>query len=153
MFNASEIIDIAIRLEENAAAVCRQAIDRVLPPQIQSLLEWMIEEEMRHAAWFADLQRRVAGPPPNPIVRAMKREMLGQMIGGQSFSLKQVDFGALGSIEELIDVLVEFEKDTILFYEMLDAFIAEADARSQLQRIIAEEKSHITRLEALRPSD
>ena len=152
MFKASEIIDIAIRLEENAAAVCRQAMERALPKEIKSLLAWMIEEEVRHADWFADLQRRVAGPTPNPIVRAMNREMLGQMIGQQSFSLKQVDFGALGSVDELIDVLVEFEKDTILFYEMLDAFITEAEARSQLQRIIAEEKSHITRLEALRPA-
>jgi rubrerythrin len=52
----------------------------------------------------------------------------------------------------LIDVLVEFEKDTILFYEMLSGFIPAPEVLSQLQTIIAEEKRHITQLEAQRPT-
>jgi len=73
------------------------------------------------------------------------------MIGEQSFSLKQVDFAALPDIDALIDVLVEFEKDTILFYEMLSGFIQEPEVLTRLQTIIAEEKRHITQLEAQRP--
>jgi rubrerythrin len=150
MFQLEEIIDIAVRLEENAAAVYRQAMERVEGEAFRSVLQWMIDEEKEHAQWFNDLRQKAA-TGANPIARAMNREMLAQMIGGQSFSLKQVDFAALPDIGALIDVLVEFEKDTILFYEMLSGFIQEPEAGAQLQNIIAEEKRHITQLEAQRP--
>jgi rubrerythrin len=150
MFQLEEVIDIAVRLEENAAAVYRQAMDRVEGNAFRSVLQWMIEEEKQHARWFNSL-RRQAATAANPIARAMNREMLAQMIGEQSFSLKQVDFAALPDIDALIDVLVEFEKDTILFYEMLSGFIQEPEVLTQLQTIIAEEKRHITQLEAQRP--
>ncbi len=152
MFKIDEIIDIAVRLEENAASVYRQAVDRVDQPQLKSVLEWMIGEEKHHAEWFNNLRQQVSAAQINPIARAMNREMLTGMIGGQSFSLKQVDFEALADINALIDVLVEFEKDTILFYEMLSDFIQEPDTLHQLQAIIAEEKRHITQLEAQRPA-
>ncbi|MDD2605227.1 MAG: ferritin family protein [Desulfobacterales bacterium] len=151
MFQLEEIIDIAVRLEENAAAVYRQAMDRVEGQGFKAVLQWMIEEEKQHARWFNDL-RQQATTGANPIARAMNREMLAQMIGEQSFSLKQVDFTALTDINALIDVLVEFEKDTILFYEMLSGFIPAPEVLSQLQTIIAEEKRHITQLEAQRPT-
>jgi rubrerythrin len=151
MFQLEEIIDIAVRLEENAAAVYRQAMDRVEGQGFKTVLQWMIEEEKQHARWFNDL-RQQATTGANPIARAMNREMLAQMIGEQSFSLKQVDFTALTDINALIDVLVEFEKDTILFYEMLSGFIPAPEVLSQLQTIIAEEKRHITQLEAQRPT-
>jgi rubrerythrin len=152
MFEIDDIIDIAVRLEENAATVYRQAIDRVNRPRLKSLLQWMIGEEKHHAEWFKQLHRRLSDPASNPLVQAVNREMLAEMIGEQSFSLKQVDFESLSDLDELIDVLVEFEKDTILFYEMLSTFIEEPHTLSQLQTIIAEEKRHITQLEAQRPT-
>lgn len=151
MFQLEEIIDIAVRLEENAATVYRQAMDRVAGSAFRSVLQWMIDEERQHARWFNDLRQR-AQAAANPIVRAMNREMLARMIGPQSFSLKQVDFAGLADVDALIDALVEFEKDTILFYEMLSGFVQEADVLAGLHRIIAEEKRHITQLEAQRPA-
>jgi rubrerythrin len=151
MFQLEEIIDIAVRLEENAAAVYRQAMARVNGQAFKSVLKWMIEEEKQHAIWFNSL-RQQAGIMANPVSRAMNREMLAQMIGEQSFSLRQVDFEALTDLDALIDVMVEFEKDTILFYEMLSGFIEAPDILAHLQTIIAEEKRHITHLEAQRPT-
>lgn len=151
MFQLEEIIDIAVRLEENAAAVYRQAMDRADGKALRSVLQWMIDEERQHARWFNNLRQR-AETAANPIARAMNREMLAQMIGPQSFSLKQVDFAGLPDVDALVDVLVEFEKDTILFYEMLSGFIQEPEVLAGLHTIIAEEKRHITQLEAQRPA-
>ncbi|HDI59951.1 MAG TPA: rubrerythrin [Desulfobacteraceae bacterium] len=151
MFQLEEVIDIAVRLEENAAAVYRQAMDRVDQNAFKSVLQWIIDEEKQHARWFNDL-RQQAATAANPIERAMNREMLAQMIGEKSFSLDQVDFSALADADALIDVLVEFEKDTILFYEMLSGFIQEAEVLAGLRTIIDEKKRHITHLEAQRPA-
>ena len=152
MFSFSEIVDIAIRFEKNAVAVYRQALYQVDHPEMRVLLEWMMAEEEEHCAWFEALRHKVTGPSPSPLLQTANREMIAGMIGAQSFSLKQVDFASLTGLAELIDVMVEFEKDTILFYEMLASFIPEPEIRAQLQTIVDEEKAHITRLEAQRPA-
>lgn len=152
MFRIEEVIDMAVRFEENAAQIYTDALGKIEAPSMRAVLEEMIAEERQHAAWFGDLRRRLADPDVNPVERALNREMLGEMIGDQSFSLREVDFEALEGVAPLIDVLIEFEKDTILFYEMLQAFLPEPDARAHLEGIIAEEKRHITRLAAMRPA-
>jgi len=76
----------------------------------------------------------------------MSREHLSDLIGEQSFSLKEVDFSQVDSTNELIFIFIEFEKDSILFYEMLKPFIQDEDTLAQLDKIIVEENSHIERL-------
>ena len=44
----------------------------------------------------------------------------------------------------------DFEKDTILFYEMMRSFLDTGGSQSALDEIIAEEKSHVAKLSALR---
>jgi len=49
-------------------------------------------------------------------------------------------------VESLIELAVELEKDTILFYQMLQAFIEDSDTLAGLNEIIAEENRHIEML-------
>ncbi len=44
---------------------------------------------------------------------------------------------------------IEFEKDTVLFYEMMQAFLQEEADQTHLKLIIAEEKSHIQQLQEM----
>ena len=70
------------------------------------------------------------------------------MIGEQSFSLGDIDFAAIRRQDDLVRSFMEFEKDTILFYEMLTPFIEDAETRRVIETIIDEENSHIERLKA-----
>jgi rubrerythrin len=76
----------------------------------------------------------------------MSRELFENLVGNQSFSLKEIDFAALDSLEALVAVFIEFEKDTVLFYEMISPFIEDSETHTHLQDIIAEENRHIARL-------
>jgi rubrerythrin len=49
-------------------------------------------------------------------------------------------------LDELISIFVEFEKDTVLFYEMIAPFIEDGETRTHMEAIIAEENRHIKRL-------
>jgi rubrerythrin len=51
----------------------------------------------------------------------------------------------------MLKVFVEFERDTVMFYEILIPFIDDDDTLVQLQRIIAEENKHIERLSQFAP--
>jgi rubrerythrin len=57
-----------------------------------------------------------------------------------------VDFSKVGSTHELVSIFIEFEQDTVLFYELIAPFIEDEETRGHLQRVIAEEKRHIDRL-------
>jgi rubrerythrin len=111
----------------------------------------MAQEEARHGQWFSKLQRSLETGGKNPFMEEMSRELFDDLVGSQSFSLKEVDFAGVESLAELVGVFIEFEKDTVLFYEMLAPFIEDGETRVHLQAIIAEEKRHISRLRDLIP--
>lgn len=152
MFEIKEILDVAIRLEQNGEKTYRNAMASSSDEEMNGLLAWMADEEAKHREWFSALQTQLDKGAANPFFEKMSREVFNDLIGGQSFSLKEVDFAEIGSVEELISVFTEFEQDTVLFYELIEPFIEDPDTRSHLQQIIAEEKRHIDHLKAFKPA-
>ena len=146
MFEIKEILDLAVRLEKNGEKTYRDALASSADEEMNSLLAWMADEEAKHREWFSALQAQLDKGAGNPFFEQMSREVFNDLVGGQSFSLKEVNFAEIGSPEELLCVFAEFEKDTVLFYELLEPFIEDPDTRTHLQKIIAEEKRHIARL-------
>ena len=55
----------------------------------------------------------------------------------------------MADVDELIAIFIEFEKDTILFYEILEPFIEDDRTLADLKKIIAEENNHIIRLQGI----
>jgi len=149
LFSAKEIIDLAIKLEKNGETVYRNAIEKMSKPELVPLLEWMADEEVKHADWFADLKHNLETKNQNPFAEEMSRELFNEMLGEKNFSLKDVDFSSIGDLADLVAVFIEFEKDSIIFYEVLKPFVEDPVARKFLQKIIDEEKHHIERLEGI----
>lgn len=147
MFTINEILDIAIRLEKNGEAVYRNAIDKISNPALVSLLEWMAVEESNHAKWFNDLKQKVEIHVKNSIVAEISSDFLDDLIGDQSFSLKEIDFSQVDQTKDLVLIFIEFENDSILFYKMLQPLIQDQDTLVQLHSIVAEENSHIEKLQ------
>ena len=146
MFSFNEILDIAVRLEKNSEAVYRKAAARVSRPEIAEALEWMADEEVKHAQWFNDLRNADAIASSPASLESLNGDFLKSIIGGQSFSLDDVDFTDIEQMSALLDVFIESEKDGILFYEMLLPFLRGESTRTLLKNIIAEEQNHIKTL-------
>ena len=144
---------MAIRIEKNGEAVYRNAMEKISNPTLVSLLEWMADEEVDHAKWFSDLKQEIETPSKNPFIEDMSHELLNDIIGDQSFSLKEVDFNKIEHLSDLIDIFIEFEKDGILFYEMLQMLIQNEDTLAQLHKIITEDNNHIQQLREFMESD
>lgn len=149
MFSAKEIIELAIKIEKNGEAVYRSAIEKVPNPGLVSLLEWMADEEVKHANWFAELKHNLETKNENPFVEEMGHELFNEMLGDKNFSLKDVDFAAIEEIDDLIETFIEFEKDSIIFYEVLKPFVEDPVVREYLNKIIDEEKHHIELLKEI----
>jgi len=146
MFSIQEILDLAIRLENNGESVYRHAVDEVSEPEIVSLLQWMADEEVEHARWFSELRHKLKTHPTDSFMAEMSREVFADFLGEKSFSHQDVDFSKIERVSDLVAVFIEFEKDTILFYEALKPFIEDNDTLNNLEKIIAEENKHIEKL-------
>jgi len=147
MFTLSEIIDLAIRIEKNGENAYRKAQEEVSNPSLASMLQWLAEEEVDHEKWFTRLKENAATLAEDPKLEEMGKSILQGVLGDQAFSIKDADFSKTEDINSLLELSVEFEKDTILFYEMLSAFIDDEETLSQLDKIIEEEKRHVQLLE------
>ncbi|MGD2185754.1 MAG: ferritin family protein [Desulfobacterales bacterium] len=147
LFSIHEILDLAIRLEKNGESVYRKAVDEVSKPDLIALLVWMADEEVKHARWFSDLKQKLETDSINPFIQEMGREIFGDMLGEKSFSHRDVDFSKAERTDDLISIFIEFEKDTVLFYETLKPFIEDNNTLIHLEKIIAEENDHIAMLQ------
>jgi len=150
LFSANEILDMAIKLEENGEAVYRDAINKVSNPELIKLLRWMMDEENKHANWFAEMKLKLDQKSVDPFMEKMSRELFNDLLGDKNFSLKDVDFSSVSEIDDLIAIFIEFEKDSVRFYEVLEPFIEDPVSLESLQKIIDEENHHINRLLELR---
>lgn len=149
MFSANEILDMAIKLEKNGEAVYRDAIKKVSNPELIALLEWMADEEVKHANWFTELKLKLDQKGVNSFMEEMRRELFNDLLGGKSFFLKDVDFSLVSEIDDLIAIFVEFEKDSVRFYQILEPFIGDPVSLESLKKIIDEENCHIKRLQEI----
>ena len=147
MFTANELLDMAIKLEKNGEAVYRNAISKVVQPELIAMMEWMADEEVKHANFFSKLKLELETKRANPFMEEMSRELFDDLLGDKNFSLKEVDFSLIENSEDLIAIFIEFEKDSVIFYKVLEPFIEDPAARKQLKEIIEEENCHILNLQ------
>ncbi len=149
MFSIREIIDIAVKLEKNGETIYLTTGRQTQNREFRNLLNWMASEESEHAEQFLKMKHGILADDDHPGADKMRKTLVDRFIGNQAFSLKDVVFSEIKDQRELIKVMIDFEKDTILFYELMKTFVKEKASQSTLNQIISEEKKHIQKLEAL----
>ena len=151
MYTIDDIRDIAVQIERNGEAAYRSAGKKAADAELAGLLEWMADEERRHAKWFENLavrDRMVL--PEHGDMEAMGRSLLQEMVKNQTFSLNGEQLETADNVDELLTQSMDFEQDTILFYDMLKSFVEDKQTAAQLDMIIDEERGHVTLLKKLR---
>jgi rubrerythrin len=149
MFSLKDIIDIAVQIEQNGERVYRNAAEKIEDSSLRSLLLSLADEETQHAKWFEALIDKVPGTGEFPEQEKMGRALLQDAVGAQSFTLEDADFSSMKKIEDLLNLAIEFEKDTALFYGMLQPLIEDQKTLEQLHAIIQEEEAHARRLKEM----
>jgi rubrerythrin len=146
MFTLGEIIDLAIRIEKNGENVYRRAQKEASDPTLSSMFQWLADDELEHEKWFMQFKNGVDKTGEDPKLEEMAKAILRGVLGEQAFSLQDTDFTTIENVQSLLGLSLEFEKDTVLFYEMLSAFLEDEQTLNQLKKIIEEENRHIQML-------
>jgi rubrerythrin len=150
MFTLKEICDLGIQIERNGEQFYRDVLKQPWSTPLASMLQTLAEEEVRHVDFFVELKKKSAQSDGEPELEAMGREMLKEVLGSQTFSLKEADFSKIKTLDQLRRTAVEFEKDTIVFYEMIRSFLTDRETAEQLDAIIEEENRHVKLFEEYR---
>ena len=146
MFSLRDVLDMAAKIERNGERVYRQALSRTEDPQLAEMLAWMAEQEARHADYFEDQRLSLVGEEDNILLEELGRLMLQSIVGKRGFSLEDVDFSQIADVNQLLQVMIDFEQDTLEFYRLFHTLIGSDSERRHLRRIIADEEEHIRKL-------
>ena len=149
MFTLGEIIELAIRIEKNGENTYRKAQNEVPSSELASMLQGLADDEAEHEQWFAKLREDMDTEIADPKLEEMGKSILRSVLGDQAFSMSDADFSRIDNITSLLRLSFEFEKDTIIFYEMLKEFIEDGKVLSGIDKIIEEENRHVKRLEEI----
>ena len=149
MFTIEDIRNIAIQIERNGEKSYREAAEAAEDAALADIFNRMADEEKRHAEWFASIEGGRELSDEQRELEAVGKSILQEMVKDRTFSLEEEELGAIDNFADLLTKSQGFERDTILFYEMLSGFIEDAQTLDQLGRIIDEEKRHQQELEAL----
>ncbi len=151
MFSIHEVIDIAVQLENNGEKIYRNARELTDNLSLMDLLEWIADEELNHAEWLTELKSDLDLEEDHHLIAEMSQMLVSDFIGKQAFTLEDVDFSQIEKTEDLIQIFIDFEMDTIVFYEMLKSFIVDEKTAEKIDQIINEEKNHIEKFQELLP--
>jgi rubrerythrin len=150
MFTLRDVLDMAIQIERNGETIYRDALARTDTPELAEMLTWMAAEEARHARYFSDIRQRLTQTVENAIMDELGKLMLESIVGNRSFSLEDVDFSRVDAVNDLLKIMIAFEKDTIAFYHLFRTFLTDKAEQACLDDIIADEEQHIRKLEECR---
>jgi hypothetical protein len=68
--------------------------------------------------------------------------LLQSAVGEHAFSLEEADFGSIRDESDLIETALGFERDSIMFYEMVQTLVTDPEILGHADRIIEEERKH-----------
>jgi rubrerythrin len=148
MFTLAEVYDLGIRIEKNGEKFYRDALTQAWSNPIADMLKQLAEEEVKHVDFFVKRMDALKQKRENPFLDEMASSVLKDILGTQTFSLEEADVSKLRSVDELVALAIEFEKDTILFYELVGSFMTDEEARRELKEIIEEEERHVRLFES-----
>ena len=143
-YSGLEIIEIAVRIEENGQEFYTIAAERVKEsPDIKGLFYDLAEKEIAHIATFQKLAEKFEAESFE-FNEDESSEYIGHLADTHIFGRK--DSGTelaktISTPQQALEIAYKFENDSVVFYEELLKRTS-SDAKKLIFRIIEEEKEH-----------
>ncbi len=143
MFSASEILDLAIQIEENGEHFYRNAMPKFSDPALLEMLFWFAEQEKRHREFFIKMKRALPHGAEERWAEQLSGALLRGGLADHLFSMDEVDLDAIRDVKMFCRIAIGLEQDTVMFYEIIASFVTDSNTLEQLTALINEERKHI----------
>lgn len=156
-FNANEVLTMAVQIERNGQEFYKKASEAVDDAQVSTLLSDLATWESGHEIIFdsmrSDLEEEekssTAIDPDNEASMYLK-VMADDHVFKQRTGKPADELVSGKSTEEIIDLALKFEKDSLLFFLGLERLVSPRLGKDRVYKVIDEEISHINYLERQR---
>jgi rubrerythrin len=152
IFRATDIVEMAMELEKSGEVFYKTVAAKTTSPEVRAVFEDLAEQEQHHYVAFQGLSK-TTWDRPLMTEDAWDQYLMYLQATIQSTFFEGVD-KALSLAQQVEDeketlrMAVAFEKETMLFFHDLHDMVSEGD-QAVVERIIAEEKTHLKRLAAM----
>lgn len=150
-FTGKEVLDMAIRIEENGLKFYSDAAKAAKSHQLQELFRALSDEEGQHIKTFLELKRLLTDDDStggfDPYIEEAQ-QYLNSLADTEVFTNPEAGRNAartLSGEEEAINMAIGMEKDSLLFYYELEKMIRDKD-RKVIASLIEQEKEHVRKL-------
>lgn len=152
-FSGPEVIEMAIRIEENGKKFYTSHAEKAQSEGIKSLFKHLANEEIKHIEDFNKLYDMVkeTGETIFGDYEEFKAYM-GTFADSKfltNFTAEADKIKDSTNVQEVIEFAIGFEKETLLFYYGLLEFISEK-GRDIVKNIIEQEKAHVEKLTSIK---
>lgn len=151
-FNAQEVFEMAIQIEENGAAFYRKAADLQKEASDKKFLQALAQVEDRHKASFQEMKTQVSDLEksqtvfdPNDELSAYLKAM-ADAHGGEGNPEALELLTGKETMAEIVTLAIGLEKESILFYLGLKDIVPPKYGQEKIDEIINEEKKHMVQL-------
>lgn len=153
-FSADEIFEMAEEIERNGVKFYCKAAEHASDPAIKDYLLKMAAVEDGHLKTFAEMRGQLSDAEREQVTfdpdneAAMYLDSMADAHGTEGKRSVTDELTGDESIEEILSIAVNAEKDSVVFYTGLKSLVPEKAGRDKVERIISEELSHIATLSA-----
>ncbi|MBN1841458.1 MAG: ferritin family protein [Deltaproteobacteria bacterium] len=151
-FNADEVFQIAIDIEENGKRFYEKAMDIVDNSDVKAVLRSLAKDEAKHLKRFAELKAQLPKIATEDTVWDPEHEMNQylKMMADMHVFRSDLDvekkLSQAKNPEDILKLGVQFEKDSIIFFVTMQDFTEEKKGREFIGQLIDEEKEHLKKL-------
>jgi rubrerythrin len=146
-FKASEILQVAIKIEENGEKLYRHARTLADESKLKDLFGFLAAEEIKHKKTFEEMVSKLETYEPPETYPGEYFAYLRAYADSLVFSPEEVaeELEDLYDVEEAVEFAMEREIESILYYIEAKSLVPKAQA-DLLDGIISEERRHYLKL-------
>ena len=142
-FNANDIFEIAVKIEQNGAKFYRDAAKKLDDEKNKQFLLGLAAMEDDYEATFVGMQKELKGDETAPTFFDPENEnalYLKALADARVFAKKEEP---ANDFKTILHSAVQAEKDSIVFYLGIKELVPEKAGKSKIDAIIKEEMGHI----------
>ena len=148
-FVASDVLQFAVRMEENGGLFYRKAAELSENAEVKKLFEFLAAEEAVHLKTFESFLSKVTVNPPAEEYPGQYLAYLHNYIDGKIFFTSDDSKPVCFDMACAVDFAIQREMDAILYYTELKAFVSKMDHKI-IDKIIDEERRHFAQLSEIK---
>ncbi len=148
LLNVSEIVEFAVYIEKNGYKFYVETMKKFNEERLMKLFQFMADEEFKHEEAFKRMLKEIGSVTPHESYpgeyEAYMKDFLKSHALANDAALK-AKLDGIHTIEDAIQVALDFENDSIVLFTMLKRYI-EKEKQHIVEAIIQEEITHIFRI-------